>query len=172
MRAIAVLGVLAALGLSGTVVAAAPAARAGCTPGPFSSNGSSGVVFCGPAKATAKVGGKTYTLSNGTCARTSKYLYLNLGTEVLSGPKQKYSYFGLLVGAYPGAASGTKASPKDGTYAGGLVTIRWKGKTAYILNGAGDKNVKITLKNGRTAGTFSGTTFLAPHLKVKGSFTC
>jgi hypothetical protein len=172
MRTIAVAGALAVLALSGAAVAAAPAARTGCTPGPFSSKGSSGVVFCGPAKATAKVGRKLYTFSHGTCVKTSKYLYLNLGTEVLSGPKQKYSYFGLLVGAYPGAPSGTKPSPKDGTYTGGLVTIRWKGKTAFILNGAGDRNVKITLKNSRRAGTFSGTTFLAPKLKVTGSFTC
>jgi hypothetical protein len=172
MRTIAVVGALAVLALSAVAAAAAPAAGTACTPGPFSSNGSSGVVFCGPAKATAKIGGRTYKFANGTCVRTSKYLYLNLGTEVLSGPKQKYSYFGLLVGAYPGAASGTKPSPKDGTYTGGLVTIRWKGKTAFILNGAGDKNVKITLTNGRKAGTFSGTTFLAPHLKATGSFTC
>ena len=172
MRAIGVIGVLAVVALGGAAVAAAPAARTGCTPGPFTSNGSSGVAFCGPATAKAKVGSKTYTFDNGTCTKTKTYLYLNLGNEVLSGPKQKYSYFGLLVGAYPGATSGTKSSPKDGTYTGGLVTIRYKGKTTFILNGAGDKTVKITLKNGRKAGTFSGTTFLAPHLKVTGSFTC
>jgi hypothetical protein len=172
MRALTVIGALVVLALTGVAVAAAPAATAGCSPGPFDSNGSSGVVFCGPAKATAKVGGKSYSFSSGSCTRSSKYLYLNLGTEVLSGPKQKYSYFGLLVGAYPGAASGTKPSPKDGTYTGGLVTIRYKGKTTYILNGAGDKNVKITLKKGRTAGTFSGMDFLKRNVKVTGSFTC
>jgi hypothetical protein len=118
-----------------------------------------------------KVGGKTYTFSSGTCVRTSKYFYVNLGTEVLTGPKGTTSYFGLLVGAYPGANPGTKASPKDGTYSGGLVTIRWRGKDS-ILNGAGDPNVKITLKKGRTAGNFSGTTFLPPKVKVTGSFSC
>jgi hypothetical protein len=151
--------------------AAAAPTRTACTAGPFSKNGASGVAFCGPAKATAKVGGKTYAFTSGTCASTSKYVSLNLGTEVLTGPKGSYSYFGLLVGAYPGANPGTKAAAKDGSYGGGLATLRWKGKD-FILNGAGDKTVKITLKNGRTAGTFSGTTFIPPHVKITGSFTC
>ena len=169
MRTLTVVGALAVLALSGATVGAAPAARTGCTPGQFNSNGSSGVVFCGPAKATAKVGGKTYTFSNGSCIRTSKYVNVNIGTEVLSGPKRKYSYFAILVGE--GTAPNAKPASKDGTYSGGLVTIRWKGKD-YALVGTADKSVKITLKNGRKAGTFSGTTYLEPHLKVKGSFTC
>jgi len=156
-------------GLAAT--AAAAPTRAACTAGPFTKGGASGVVFCGPAKATAKVGGKSYTFTSGSCVRTSRYLYLNLGTEVLSGPRGSYSYFGLLVGAYPGANPGTKAAPKDGTYGGGLVTVRWKGKDS-ILNGAGDKTVKITLEKGRTRGTFSGTTFIEPRVKVAGSFSC
>jgi hypothetical protein len=169
MRMTTVAGGLAVLALSGAAVAAAPAARSGCTPTQFNSNGSSGVVFCGPAKATAKVGGRTYTFSNGACIRTPKYVNVNIGTEVLSGPKQKYSYFGLLVGE--GTTANAKPASKDGTYSGGLVTIRWKGKD-YALVGTADKSVKVTLKKGRKAGTFSGTTFLAPHLKVTGSFTC
>jgi hypothetical protein len=119
-----------------------------------------------------KLGSKTYQFTSGTCAKTSKYFYLNLGAEVLTGPKGTTSYFGLLVGAYPGANPGTKAAPKDGTYSGGLVTVRWKGKDS-VLNGAGDPNVKITLKKNRTAGTFSGTTaFSTPKVKLTGSFTC
>ncbi len=130
------------------------------------------MVFCGPAKAIAKVGSKVYSFDGGSCIRTSKYFNLNLGTEVLSGPKQRYSYFAILVGAYPGALPGTKAASKDGTYGGGLVTVLWRGGKAYVLNGAGDRKVKVTLKKGRTAGTFSGTTFLEPHVKVTGSFSC
>jgi len=94
-----------------------------------------------------------------------------MGTEVLTGPKKKYSYFAVLVGAYPGALPGAKAASKDGTYGGGLVTIRWKGKDC-ILNGAGDKTVKVTLKKGRTAGSFSGTTFISPRIPVSGTFSC
>ena len=164
--------VVAVLVVSAAVAAGAAGSpsRAACTQGSFTKGGSSGVQFCGPAKATAKIGGKTYTFSSGSCTRTSKYVNINIGTEVLTGPKGTYSYFGLLVGAYPGASSGTKASPKDGTYTGGLVTVRWKGKD-YALNGAGDKNVKITLKKGRTAGSFSGNDILT-HVRVTGTFTC
>ncbi len=170
MGRLLVLGTICAL-VAG-IATAAPSTHAACAPAStFSKGGASGLVFCGPAKATAKVGGKTYAFTGGTCGRKARYLYLNLGTEVLSGPKGTSSYFGLLVGAYPGANPGTKASPKDGTYTGGLVTVRWKGKDS-ILNGAGDPNVKITLKKGRTAGTFSGTTFIPPKVKVTGSFSC
>jgi len=170
MRATFLLVVAAVALAAGPGVASAQ--HAGCTGGSsFSSGGSSGVAFCGPAKATAKVGSKTYKFSKGTCVRKSKYFYVNLGTEVLNGPKKRYSYLGVLVGAYPGALPGAKAASKDGTYGGALVTIRWQGKD-YILNGAGDKTVKVTLKNGRTAGSFSGTTFIEPHLKVTGSFSC
>jgi hypothetical protein len=125
------------------------------------------MVFCGPAKATAKVAGKTYAPSGGSCTKTSKYVNINVGTLVLNGPKKKYSYFGLLVGQYPGAPTGAKASPKDGTYAGGLVSLVWKGK-AY----SADTNVKITLKKNRTAGTFSGVGHFTPNLKLTGSFSC
>ena len=150
---------------------AAPSVAGGCTPGPTKIGGKDAMVFCGPAKATVKVGGKTLSFSGGTCASTSKYFYLNIGTEIFGVPKQKQPYFGVLVGQYPGAKPGTKPSPKDGTYSGGLVSVRWQ-NSAYDLNGAGDKNVKITLKKGRTAGSFTGSTFFTPHTKVTGSFTC
>jgi len=135
---------------------AAPSVAGGCTPGP------------------TKIGGKdamVYSFSAGTCATTSKYFYLNIGTEIFGVAKQKQPYFGVLAGQYPGSNPGTKPSPRDGTYTGGLVVVRSQNK-AYDLNGAGDKNVKITLKKGRTAGSFTGSTFFTPHTKVTGSFTC
>ena len=171
MGRLLVLGTICALAASIATAAAAAPTRTACTAGQFTKGGATGVQFCGPAKATVKLGSKTYQFSSGTCAKTSTYFYLNLGTEVLSGPKGTYSYFGLDVGAYPGANSGTKAARKDGTYTGGLVSIRWKGKDS-ILNGAGDPNVKITLKKNRTTGTFTGTTYFSPKVKVTGSFTC
>jgi hypothetical protein len=171
MGRLLVLGTICALVAAMASAAAAAPTRTACTAGQFTKGSASGVQFCGPAKATLKLGSKTYRFSSGTCTKTSKYFYLNLGTEVLTGPRGTTSYFGLIAGAYPGANPGTKAAPKDGTYSGGLVTVRWKGKDA-ILNGAGDPNVKITLKKGRTAGTFSGTTFIAPKVKVTGSFSC
>jgi hypothetical protein len=169
MRA-TLLVVVTALALTAGV-GVASARPAGCTAGPFSSGSTSGMVFCGPAKATAKVGGKSYSFSGGSCTRTSKYFNINIGTLVLSGPKKKYSYFAILVGAYPGSLPGAKAAGKDGTYAGGLVSVIWQGK-AHTLNGAGDKTVKVTLKKGRTAGSFSGKEFFPPYTAISGTFSC
>jgi hypothetical protein len=146
---------------------AASSHEVGCTPGQFSSGSTSGVAFCGPAKATVKVAGKTYAVSGGACTKTSKYVNVNIGMLVLSGPKKKFSYFGLLAGRYPGAPAGAKATPKDGAYAGGLVSLVWKGKSY-----SADTNVKITLKKGRSAGSFSGVGHFTPNLKVSGTFTC
>lgn len=152
-------------------VGAASARHEGCTPGPFRSGSTSGVAFCGSATATAKVAGKTYKFSSGSCTKTTKYFNINIGSLVLSGPKKQYSYFAILVGQYPGAVPGYKAASKDGTYTGGLVTVIWKGKS-YTLNGAGDKTVKVALKKGRTAGSFSGKTFFGPKTPVSGTFSC
>jgi hypothetical protein len=160
-----------AMAAAAIAVSAAPSAAGGCSPGPTTIGGKDAMVFCGPAKATVKVNGKTFTFTNGTCARTSKYFYLNMGTEIFGVAKQKQPYFGVLAGQYPGSNPGTKPSPKDGTYTGGLVVVRWQNK-AYDLNGGADKSVKITLRKGRTAGTFTGTTFESPKVKVTGSFTC
>lgn len=166
MRATVVIVLLVAAAALATA-GGASSRQAGCTAHTFTSGDSSGMVFCGPAKATVKVAGKTSALSGGLCTKTSKYVNVNIGTLVLNGPKKKYSYFGLLVGQYPGAAAGAKASPKDGTFSGGLISLVWKGKSY-----SADTNVKITLKKNRTAGTFSGVGHFTPNIKVSGSFSC
>jgi hypothetical protein len=164
--------VVFAVAIAAGLAAAATAAptRAACTPGQSTIDGHSAMTFCGPAKATVRVNGKTYALKGGSCLKTGKYVNLNIGTVVLGAKSQKLPYFSILVGAYPGANAGTPAAPKDGTYGGGLVVVRVKGK-AWDLNGF-DKDVKITLKKNRTAGTFTGSTHFSPRIKVTGSFSC
>lgn len=164
--------VIAALAVATAVSAGAAAAptRVACTPGSSTIGGKSAMTFCGPAKATVKVGGKTYSFKDGACVKTSKYLNINIGTVVFGVAKQKQSYFSVLIGQYPGANPGTKAAPKDGTYGGGLVVVRYQGK-AWDLNGF-DKDVKVTLKKNRSAGTFTGSTHFTPRIKVTGSFSC
>jgi hypothetical protein len=95
---------------------------------------------------------------------------VNIGTVVLGAAKQKQPYFSVLVGAYPGANPGTPAAPKDGTYGGALIVVRTNNK-GWDLNGF-DKDVKVTLKKNRTAGTFTGSTHFTPRIKVTGSFSC
>jgi hypothetical protein len=165
-----VVSCVAALSVGVAAAAGAPSSAVGCNAGPTTIGGKNAMVFCGPAKASVTVAGKTYKLSGGTCTRTSKYFYVNLGTEIFGVAKQKQPYFGVLIGQYPGANPGTPSAPKDGTYGGGLVTVRYKGK-AWDLNGF-DKDVKVTLKKNRTVGTFTGSTHFTPRVKVTGSFSC
>jgi hypothetical protein len=155
----------AALGLALSATAATQR-TAGCTPGPTKVNGKEAMVFCGPAKATVQVSGKRFTITSGTCLKTSKYVNINIGTNFIDS-KLTQAFFGLVVGQYPSANKGTKLASKDGTYTGGLVAVSWKGKEY-----SADTNVTITLKKNRSAGTFSGVGHFTPTLKVSGSFSC
>ena len=158
---------LAALGLAGCVAAStAVASRAGCTPGVISFGGVQARVFCGPAKATVKVGGKTLSFTGGSCERTSKYLTVNVGTVVLgTTTKKKPDYFGLDVGAYPGSTG--KPAAHDGSFTGGVLAVVSGGKS-YLLRG---DTAKFTLSGGRTKGTFSAAGLLGSGAAT-GSFSC
>jgi hypothetical protein len=161
--------VLLALALAAlTAVAAAPAShtRSACTAGMTTVGGTQARAFCGPAKATVKIGGKTLTFKGGSCERTSKYVALNIGTVVLgTTSKKKPDYFGLDVGAYPGTNG--KAAAHDGAYTGGVIAVEFGGK-GYLLRG---DTAKITLSSGRTKGTFSAAGLLG-SAGGSGSFSC
>ena len=146
----------------------APASRAvaSCTPGVRTIGGTQARVFCGPAKATVKIGGKVLRFKGGSCERTSKYVTVNIGTVVLgTTAKKKPDYFGLDVGAYPG--SGAKAARHDGIYTGGVIAVVFGGKS-YLLRG---DTAKITLSGGRTKGTFAAQGLLG-SAGGTGSFSC
>lgn len=158
---------LTALGIAGCVAAStAVASRTGCTPGVISFGGVQARVFCGPAKATVKVGGKTLSFTGGSCERTSKYLTVNVGTVVLgTTTKKKPDYFGLDVGAYPGSTG--KPAAHDGSFTGGVLAVVSGGKS-YLLRG---DTAKFTLSGGRTKGTFSAAGLLGSGAAT-GSFSC
>ena len=118
--------------------AAAPSRSAGCTPGQSKVDGHSAMTFCGSAKATARVGGKTFSFKGGSCLKTGKGLTLNIGAVVFGLVKQKPSYFGLDIGRYYGANPGTPAATKDGTYPDGLIVVRYQG-LHYDLNGGAER---------------------------------
>lgn len=145
---------------------AATASRMGCTAGVVSFGGVQARVFCGAAKATVKIGGKTLSFKGGNCERTSKYLTVNVGTVVLgTTTKKKPDYFGLDVGAYPGSTA--KPAGHDGSYTGGVLAIVSGGKS-YLLRG---DTAKFTLSGGRTKGTFSAAGLLGSGAAT-GSFSC
>ena len=158
---------LAALGIAGGAASStATASRTGCTPGVISFGGVQARVFCGAAKATVKVGGKTLSFKGGSCERTSKYLTVNVGTVVLgTTTKKKPDYFGLDVGAYPGSTG--KPAGHDGSFTGGVLAVVSGGKS-YLLRG---DTAKFTLSGGRTKGTFSAAGLLGSGA-ASGSFSC
>ena len=142
------------------------AARAACTPGETKVEGKRATRFCGTATAAIHAGKHWFRLTEGSCAATSKFFTINVGTAVVA-PNQKIPYFGLTVGQYPNAPKTRKAAGSDGTYHQGVVVVRWHG-------GAWDINpwVKVTLWGDRSGGRFVGRTSAYPHAAVVGTFRC
>jgi hypothetical protein len=98
-----------------TVTALAAPGAVACTAGVHPYGGANARTFCGPAKATVVIAGKTIHFAGGNCERGPAYLSLNIGTVVLgTSTKPKPEYFGLLVGRAP-IVGGTPAT-HDGTF--------------------------------------------------------
>ena len=156
----AVCSAVVAVVVCGAAAASAGAAhdRSICTPG------MSGTVrtFCGPAKATAKVGGKTLSWSSGTCSATSSYFAINIGQLELGSAHPTKPYFGISVGRFPG--SNLPPAGADGTYKNAIIGFH-SGSTRVAARGT------VTLTNGRTKGTFTGTQMVVGGT-VSGSFSC
>ncbi len=123
-------------------------------------------VFCGPATATVRVGGKAYTFRNGVCERRPLYFDVNIGVvSLVPGKKGSTTYFGLVVGRAPGFGPNVPAAGKDGSYSGATIAIDVRGAGTALR---ADSVVK--LRNGRTAGSFAGKTF--DGKPVSGTFRC
>jgi len=142
---------VACVAVAAAAAASSTAAAAGCTPGVRTVDGSPARVFCGPAKATVHVRGKTIAFTGGLCERSGGMYVLNMGTFFAGGSKSPRPYFGLLI-----------AKPKPGTYKGQGLSFRSGGVSRSSL-------ADVTLKTLRS-GTFSGK--LIGGGTVTGSFTC
>lgn len=102
--------------------------------------GKAATVYCGPAKATVHVGGRTMTFRNGSCSWTSNSFKLQLGTIFLfrSRPLQQQAGFAIYATGVPVARA--------------LVDIYWKGTYYYATT-----LHATALPNGnQTGGTFQG----------------
>jgi hypothetical protein len=150
-RLIALLGTTAALALA-TSALASPQSASACVAGVKKINGVSARTFCGPAKATVQVNGKTVSYKGGQCSKSSFGWSINIGTVVLGNLQGKPEYFGITAGAKPG------------TQSNGAVAVVHAGKSLAVTG-------TITLKAGLRSGTFSGKVFGAPT-RVTGSFSC
>src|SRR5215203_3100228 len=125
MVAIVGLVLVCATGALMTTVGASGAVKAGaaCVPGVKKINGVSARTFCGPAKATVKMNGKTFSYSGGECSKGAGLFAVNIGTIVLGKLKNKPEYFGVAA-AHAGTSRsiiGTvaiKVGLKGGTFSG------------------------------------------------------
>jgi hypothetical protein len=165
--------VIGALG----VLAVAPAAESGRlvstkAPGPCSETtvGAATIhVYCGPAKATVKFGGKTVTFKGGSCGVASrsgiKGWSLGIGKFTVLPAKPKFKYFGV---AWVGPA------PKAGTYKKGefVVTFFLPGKSYAVVGSAlGTRTMKVTATKGARKATFTGLmNGMGPP--ISGSWSC
>ena len=157
---LAVAGVLAG-GSSGTP------SRLDCTSGPTTIRGADAHAWCGPAKATVRVAGRTYHFSHGLCqkvegfAKGTKVLAINIGTQTLPPSNPKSSYFGLLTDRARG-----------GTYTDQAVGWQVPGKGFAALTN------KVVVSSNLKKGSFSGKASVRINGKVKdvgratGTWTC
>ena len=133
------------------------AARAGgnvatCAPGVKTVDGASARTFCGPAKATVRLNGKTITYRGGSCSTSVGLFSLNLGTVVLSSVTNAPEYFGVT------------AKAKAGTQSRQTIAVVHAGKSQGVIG-------TVTLEPGLRSGSFSGKAF-GSTATVSGSFSC
>jgi hypothetical protein len=150
-----------------------PAAPTSCKPGVSKVAGGVARTFCGTAKATVKVNGRSYAFTNGQCDIYPKYLVVNIGTVVVGSAKRK-AYFGLLMGKHPAATAADPVVAKDGRYKRGLITANAPGLRISTFN---EPSLVIVLTGNRRAGVFSWSKsenkiYNEPALMVAGSFRC
>ena len=142
---------VAAAAGSGTGTAAA------CKPGAHKVGKVIYRTYCGPASASVKVAGKTYTFRNGSCLRAgiTRVFTMSIGKLTSRKGKPRYSYFGVTV----------PSAKHDGVYRRGVITWSIGGKR-YSLS-----NVTLRLTNKQTRGSFSGRA-VGRRGAVTGSFRC
>lgn len=143
--------VAAALIVAASAVAAPQ--HAGCVAGMTKVGGVDARTFCGPAKATVHIGGKTVLFKNGKCEKGPAGWSINIGTVVLGTANKKPEYFGIA------------AKAKPGTQSNAAVAVDHAGKGFAVTGNT------VTLKPGLKSGTFTGTVF-GTSGTISGSFSC
>jgi hypothetical protein len=153
-RTIAILAaVWTATILSATVFASGAVAGAtSCVPGDKAINGVSARTFCGAAKATVNVNGKTIAYTGGACSTSIGLFTVNIGTAVLGSLENAPEYLGVT------------AKAKGGPQARQTIAVFHAGKSRAIIG-------TVTLRAGLRQGTFAGKAFGSTET-ISGSFTC
>ena len=151
-------GVVLAAGAAAFAVWVAPSAGTpgACKPGQRTVGGTTIVVHCGPAKATVKVGGKTYQIFGGTCGwKPSAALYMvDVGIQSLNSKQPRARYLGV-----------RSSHRRGGTYTNVAVAFQVN-RTGYTLGRS-----TVTISRDLERGSFSGDLLFGVG-SAKGSWTC
>jgi hypothetical protein len=123
-----------------------------CTPGTKTIGGASARTFCGPARATVTLNGKTVSYRGGSCSTSIGLFSVNIGTVVLGTVKNAPEYFGVT------------AKAKAGSQSRQTIAVVHAGSTRAVIG-------TVTLKPGLKGGTFSGKAFGSKTV-ISGSFSC
>jgi hypothetical protein len=129
-------------------------------------DGATVVVYCGPAKATVKTGGKTYSFSGGKCQQSVGFWTILLGKQTLPPAKAKFPSF---------QGTAKIAKTKAGTYKKGEYTLAFQlpGKDVVISAGNPYLNTgSVTVTAGAKKGTFVGVDALKTSRHITGSWSC
>jgi hypothetical protein len=123
-----------------------------CTPATKTIAGTSARTFCGPARATVKLNGKTVAYKGGSCSTSIGLFSLNIGTVVLGTVKNAPEYLGVT------------ATGKPGSHSRQTIAVVHAGASRAVIG-------TVTLEPGLKSGTFTGKAF-GSKATISGSFTC
>lgn len=154
--------VLLAAAACALAASTAPAAPRKTCPYPGTINGISVLIYCGTAKATLKVGAKTFVYENGQCKKVGSNFYANFGAIVTQPVKKAPDSFQIIAGG------NAKAATKDGSYPGTTVLMTKSGQS-YLADA-----LTLTLTHNTRAGSLVGKIEPIGHATVAfhATFTC
>ena len=162
------LTVAAALVAFGGILTAGSEGAPSSTPGckNITVDGATVVVYCGPAKATITMAGKTYRFSGGQCGQSVGFWTLLVGRQTLPPAKPKFPSF---------QATAKLAKTKAGTYSKGEYTLSFQLPGKDVVVSAGNPYLQtgsVTVAAGAKKGTFAGVDALHTKQHINGSWSC
>jgi hypothetical protein len=150
MRVALLISLATAIGIC-SAVANASTTRSECGLHSTTIKGHKAVVYCGPATASLRIGGKTYTFKKGTCIWAGS-LILTIGTQVNGVPASANNEGAPLIQLSGSVGTGTAYAYSGHFHLGmSLITL-----TAH----------------GHSGGTFAGREPIGATRRFTGSFRC
>ena len=147
-----------ALGMGASAAVSGLPTAAACIPGPRTMGGAQVHVFCGPATATIRVGGRTIRIKNGECGpNVPGFFSVKVGIFTFIPSRSKYTWFAAYV-----------AGERRGTYRNQRVAFEYGGRHFQVWPNTVKLNAAPNTIPRR--GTFSGRTDRGQP--VSGSFIC